>query len=259
MQPVPSYVSLFSGCGGLDLAFIEAGYQCLAAYDIDPTSVATYNQNLHPYCATIADLRNVHPHSMPTEPDVIVAGPPCQGFSTVGRRDLADYRNGLLLTSVHIAIATKAKAVVIENVPGALSGAHARYWTQATATLEHHGYNTATIMLHATTVGLPQLRRRAVLVAARNAFNAIPPIATSLPLPLRSVLSIPAGIANHQPCPLPPSSRSGRIASRIRPGQKLSNVRRGLASVHTWDIPDVFGPGILDRTPPPRNYPYPTP
>ena len=238
-QRVPTFLSLFSGCGGLDLGFLAAGYECLQAFDIDGTSVDTYNYNIAGSRASVADLSSTCVDR--ARPDVVVAGPPCQGFSTVGRRDHADTRNHLLLRPVDVAIASGARVLLLENVCGALSGAHASYWKEAVQRLRRHGYSTATLRVTASAAGLPQVRRRAVLVAGRASFN---PLRIKLPNEqpvLRSVLDVPHSTANHSPTLLDPSSRSGRIAARIRPGQKLSNVRNGSTSVHTWEIPTVFG------------------
>ena len=237
----PSYVSLFSGCGGLDLGFLRAGYRALHAYDIDTAAVRTYNYNLGSSGASVADLRAGLSEAAPHRPDVVIAGPPCQGFSTVGRRDPDDDRNHLLLTPVDYAIRANARVLVLENVCGVLSGLHSRYWNEAVRRLTAGGYTTTTLRVTATTVGLAQIRRRVVLVAARASFN--PPRFPTVrrDAPLASVLNIPQGAANHNPQPLEPTSRVGRIAARIGVGQKLSNVRNGTSSVHTWQIPEVFG------------------
>ncbi len=237
---MPSYVSLFCGCGGLDLGFLNTGYDCLRAYDISETCVATYNHNLRP-TATIADLDADDPAMLNGRPDVVIAGPPCQGFSTIGLRDPDDSRNALLLKPVQMALAARARVLLLENVRGVLSGAHRAYWQEALLRLHRGGYTTATLTVAAAAAGLPQLRRRVVLVAARGGFN--PPTARDpeRPVPLRLVLDVPAASANHDPRRLDPTSRTGLIAARIGRGQKLSNVRSGPRAVHTWDIPSVFG------------------
>lgn len=218
-----------------------AGYRCVHAYDIDPAAVATYNHNIGADLATVADLGGDFLRSVTVRADVVIAGPPCQGFSTVGRRDPNDVRNHLLLKPVDLAIRLRAPVLLLENVRGALFGRHVRYWKRAIERLEHHGYRTVTLQVAAGAAGLPQIRRRAVLVAARRTFGPPPWISLDKARPLRSILDLPSGIDNHVRRFLDPSSRAGQIASRIGPGQKLSNVRNGPDSVHSWDIPDVFG------------------
>lgn len=237
----PTCLSLFSGCGGLDLGFRRAGYHCLHAYDIDAASITTYNYNFGPSAATVADLSGDFLSSITVRPDVVIAGPPCQGFSTIGRRDPEDARNHLLLTPVDLALRLKARALLVENVCGVLSGTHARYWNAAIRQLTSAGYVAATLHVAAANAGLPQIRRRVVLVAARCSFNLPTWLASRRELPLRSILDVPEYSANHHPEPLDPASRTGRIAAHVGLGQKLSNARNGVSSVHTWDIPDVFG------------------
>ncbi len=240
--PMPSYVSLFAGCGGFDLGFSTAGFHCIAAYDHDPAPVATYNHNLPSPTAVVADLNTQRLPPMTDRPDVVIAGPPCQGFSTLGPRNPTDARNSLLLKPIDLAIALRAKTLLIENVPGVLSRVYARYWHEALHRLQCSGYTTATIRVAAVNLGLPQIRRRVLLVAARTSFNPPPPTRHAPPAPLRSVLTISSALPNHQPRHLDPTSRAAQIARHIQPGQKLSNVRNSHASVHTWDIPNVFGP-----------------
>ena len=243
---MPSYLSLFCGCGGLDLGFQMAGYDCEQAYDIDHTAVESYNYNIGGSRARVADLRRDSLPSAISRPDVIVAGPPCQGFSTIGRRDPDDPRNHLLLRPIDLAIQVKVRVLLLENVCGVLSGSHSRYWKEAIWRLESSGYTTATSVVTASSVGLAQIRRRVVLVAARRSFDPLPSLQAKTTQTLASILDVPHNAPNHLPKRLDPNSRAGLIASHIRPGQKLSNVRNGASSVHTWDIPTVFG-RVSDR------------
>ena len=238
---MPSYVSLFSGCGGLDLGFLAAGYQCEGAYDLDHAAVSTYNHNLGPRRATVADLSQGYLDTVNVKADAIIAGPPCQGFSTIGARNPRDIRNRLLLKPVEFAIAARVKVLLLENVRGALSGTNSQYWSHALLLLRQNGYTTATLHVTALSAGLPQIRRRIVLVAARAGFNPPQLAEPHEPQTLKSIINVAPGLPNHEPKPLDPASRAGRIARHIAPGQKLSNVRNGPTSIHTWDIPEVFG------------------
>ena len=79
-------ISLFSGCGGLDLGFEQAGFQILAANEYDKSIWATFKAN-HPHTHLIeGDIRQIDHHAFPNEIDGIIGGPPCQGFSMAGER-----------------------------------------------------------------------------------------------------------------------------------------------------------------------------
>lgn len=214
----------------------------MAAYDLDPAAISTFIHNLPSSGATVADLSGDYLDSLDLRPDAVVAGPPCQGFSPIGPNRSRDIRNELLLKPVDFAIAVKARVLLIENVRGVLSRRHASRWQEALSRLRKNGYTTATLQVAAVRNGLAQIRRRVVLVAARRGFNPPSQSTPTISQPLRSILTVPRNLTNHDPQPLDPTSRAARIAAHISPGQKLSNVRNGATSIHTWDIPEVFGP-----------------
>lgn len=239
----PRYLSLFSGCGGFDLGFINAGYQAIAAYDLDEFAVQTYNQNFRSHTAERADLKEWRKLSLKKScVDVVVSGPPCQGFSMIGQRKRNDPRNSLLLIPIEVAIHLRARVLIVENVPGALLGAHASFWRKAEARLVANGYRNRTFVIDAGKAGLAQSRKRVLLVARRGTddLTDFPPFKGNF-LPLGAILSVGDKIPNHSPRILLPGSTSAKIASHIFQGQKLCNVRRGESSVHTWNIPEVFG------------------
>ncbi len=235
------FLSLFCGCGGFDLGFRQAGFRCVAALDVDPVAVDAHRLNLGK-TAELCDLSNgVSLLDRIPPVDVVIAGPPCQGFSTAGKRDPHDPRNSLLAKAAEIAVRVRPAVFVLENVSGVVAGAHRTYWKAAAGCLRTAGYRTADIMYHAATAGVAQTRRRMILLAWRNG-KEVDVALPELPTPtLRDVITNINGAGNHEPAPLEPESRIAKIASRIEPGQKLCNVRGGERSVHTWDIPEVFG------------------
>lgn len=240
------FASLFSGCGGFDLGFIRQGFQPVGAYDCDQDAVANFNTNVHSNIYNV-DLTNGIPNeSNLSGIDALIAGPPCQGFSTAGKRRVDDERNHLLTLTGHLAKRIYPKVLVVENVTGALSGEHARYWSELNATMQSAGYRTTTLRCQATDIGMAQLRKRVLFIAWRTLrdidFN-VPIVASGT---LRSVLSGVSSQKNHNPSRLLPDSRDWLIAKKIKPGQKLSNVRGGVNAVATWDIPEVFG-GITEN------------
>lgn len=236
-----TFASLFSGCGGFDLGFIERGFQPVGAFDWDPDAVQNYRLNFDTI-VRLADLRL----GIPNEEailgvDVLIAGPPCQGFSTAGRRRFDDERNHFLPLTAQLALRVKPRVLIVENVPGALAGQHSSYWFTLDRMMRDAGYRTKTLRCQAVDLGMAQLRRRVLLIAWKTARDIEFDIPAKRPGNLQSVLSGVTKLDDHFPRMLKPESAEWFIANRIKPGQKLCNVRGGINAVATWDIPEVFG------------------
>ena len=106
------FASLFSGCGGFDLGFIEKGFKPLGAYDCDPEAVENFKANIDGDIYNI-DLTNGIPNERVISGiDALIAGPPCQGFSTAGKRRIDDERNHLLTLTGHLAKRINPKVLV---------------------------------------------------------------------------------------------------------------------------------------------------
>lgn len=236
----PRFASLFSGCGGLDLGFVQAGYLPTAAYDSWQVAVDNYNVNIGLH-AEKKDLSRNNALLEATGCEVVIAGSPCQGFSTAGKRDLNDPRNDLLPEAIHISLQLRAKVIVLENVLGLLAGAHKVYWHNACQILETAGYRTSTFVIDARDCGLPQTRKRVIVVAWRTGKDWHPEVSTTKPLTLAKTIRGVSKLPNHEPYRLRDDSKEILIAKKIGPGQKLCDVRAGAASIHSWDIPEVFG------------------
>ncbi len=234
----PVIASLFSGCGGLDRGFVTLGFQPIGAYDIDPRAVEVYNSNLKPV-ARVLDLSLRNPEM--ERPDVLLAGSPCQGFSTSGKHLVSDPRNGLLSRAASVAVALRPPVFLLENVPAALSGRHQPCWQVVEDMLRWNGYNVRRFLADGQESGLAQLRRRLFLVAwlGSDCVRIEPPPVR--PISLSRALAAVEGVPDHEPIPLQALSKHGKVAARIAPGRKLSNVRAGSSSVHTWHIPEVYG------------------
>ena len=236
---IPVYLSLFSGCGGLDLGFEQAGFRGALSVDIDPAALDVLNQNLKLNVQKL-DLAENDPTS--TEPiDVLLAGSPCQGFSTAGLRKIDDPRNSLLFVAPRIAKKLLPKVVVAENVPGAASGSHVFYWDTLHQQLRALGYQTGDLRVDSSNFGVAQKRQRIFLIAWRTNATLQLVLAPKPKKVLADVLANLDGLANHHPILLKPDSQDFKIASRIAQGQKLTNSRSGDLSIHTWHIPEVFG------------------
>jgi DNA (cytosine-5)-methyltransferase 1 len=237
-MPEKTVISLFSGCGGFDLGFSRQGFRVLAAYDSDPLAVEVHNRN----AGGVARRQDLaHDCDFPTS-DVIVATPPCQGFSTIGKLHPKDDRNNLLVRACQIAVAQLPEIFILENVVGLAYRAHQHLLGLAVSVLNNAGYHVEVYKVACEDLGLPQRRKRLFLVARRGAR----PFALIFPHRPRSTVADAFaklyGTSVEEALPeLPKGTKDRLIAERIRPGQKLSNVRRSDAAVHTWDIPEVFG------------------
>lgn len=236
------FASLYCGAGGLDLGFMAAGFQCIAAFDADAVAVATYNRNLGRHAAT-ADLRSCDPDvtNALKRADLLLAGPPCQGFSTAGRNDPGDERNLHLQRVAELAAGSAAKVVVIENVKGLLGAKFRTQLDSCLGTLRESGFDVSCRLFDLSEYGVAQTRRRVIILGTR----AIAPVSLD-GVRKRAKRTLRAAIGNR---PLANGGRGGmrltardmKIALQISPGQRLTNVRSGPNSVHTWNIPEVFG------------------
>lgn len=236
-----SFASLFSGCGGFDIGFSRAGFSSLAAFDNDADALANYRYNIETP-AIGADLTLGIPEDYRFRGvDAVIAGPPCQGFSTAGRRILEDDRNHLLPLAAELAVRLNPRVILVENVTGAVAGDHKRYWLRLEGILRSGGFRTHSLKLIGTKLGMAQHRTRVILVAWRTGRDANFAVPEMKARTVREALSGVSEAPNHKPRLLDKGSDLWCIANRIKPGQKLSNVRSGPRAVHTWDIPEVFG------------------
>jgi DNA (cytosine-5)-methyltransferase 1 len=131
--------------------------------------------------------------------------------------------------------------MVFENVLGLIQGAHKEHFDNACIALQAAGYETTTVVVDARDTGIPQSRRRIFLLAWNTKVRFVPSIKRRKSASLEQTILGVVGLPNHEPIAIEDGSSEIKIAERIAAGQKLCNVRAGDASVHTWQIPEVFG------------------
>jgi DNA (cytosine-5)-methyltransferase 1 len=131
---------------------------------------------------------------------------------------------------------------VAENVAGVASGRHAKYWNGLHALFRDLGYQTASVRCQADALGVPQIRTRMVMLAWNTGRLCDPRLPYVSGGVLRDALERATLAAHHASTFISGTSTLAKIARRIKAGQKLSNVRSGPNAVHTWQIPEVFGP-----------------
>ena len=173
----PIAVDLFSGAGGMTLGFEQAGFDVLAAIEIDPIHCATHQFNF-PFwsiiCESIIDLtgQEIRKRSAigEQEIDVVFGGPPCQGFSLIGKRCLDDSRNSLVFHFIRIVLELTPKFFVLENVKGMTAGKHNKFIYEIINTFIENGYLVEENykVLNAANYGVPQKRERLFLIGSRN-------------------------------------------------------------------------------------------
>lgn len=161
-------VSLFSGPGGLDLGFKLAGAEIIWANDIDRDAVRTYRHNVgHAVCG---DVRKIDASEVPGG-DIVIGGFPCLGFTIARgkRRRVTDEENFLYLEFLRIVKARRPDFFLIENVPGMVSGRRFReLFEQMVRRFERVGYRVKHDILNAADYGVPQVRRRVIILGARE-------------------------------------------------------------------------------------------
>lgn len=169
-------LDLFSGAGGLSRGFYDAGYDVVLGVDFDEAALKTFKENHGNAEAMKLDLfdhRNIDViidflRKKNVKLDVLVGGPPCQGFSVAGPRDMNDKRNTLYTAMVKLAERVKPQVVVLENVPGMVQtngGIGAKRVVEDFAKI---GYRMIPKLLYAPDYGLPQIRKRVFFVGLRD-------------------------------------------------------------------------------------------
>lgn len=167
------YVSLFSGCGGLDLGFEAVGAEPVVCLDNDPVSCDTLRLNRPSWNVLCEDIRNFD--ATPYHgADAVVGGPPCQGFSSAGRGNPSDPRNFLWREYMRVVKEVQPRAVVLENVSALTHRRNGDHLTGIMSALEEHGYEFAYGVLNAADYGVPQARRRLIVIGIRDGSASLP-------------------------------------------------------------------------------------
>lgn len=178
MRKRPIAIDLFAGCGGMSLGLEAAGFDIAAAIEYDAIHALVHHYNF-PYCATLCrDLSHVKGSEILAilqekghgpEIDLIAGGPPCQGFSHIGKRQLDDPRNALVFEYLRLITELMPKYFIFENVPGIATGEHRQFLEELINDFEAVGYliTKPVHILDASEFGAPQRRKRLILVGSR--------------------------------------------------------------------------------------------
>lgn len=166
-----TFLSLFSGAGGLDLGFAKAGFLHTQSSDILDYAVKTINQNRPDWDVVNCDVREYTP-DFRNDLDVLLAGFPCQGFSLGGNRNENDSRNTLYREVIRIAKLMQPRVIVMENVLNLRTMKHPEtgkpFATQIADELASIGYKTRFQFFRVSEYGVPQTRRRFIFIAYKD-------------------------------------------------------------------------------------------
>lgn len=156
MPEAPQIVDLFCGAGGMTLGFVRAGFRVAAAYDNCDCAVATYERNFGNHARRVPITEDLE---LPSS-EIIIGGPPCQGFSSAGARREGDQRNTLIAVFARLVAKHRPSAFVFENVEGFLTGGEGRFIYDLLDPLIDAGYRIHLRKVNAANYGVPQHRKR---------------------------------------------------------------------------------------------------
>lgn len=205
----PLVVDLFAGAGGLSLGFEQAGYDVVAAVELDPIHAAVHEYNFAYSTAFSRDVSTITAREIREKSDLkdqelhaLVGGAPCQGFSMIGKRVLDDPRNRLISEFAYKVFDLQPRYFVLENVAGLTVGDHRKLLDEVIELFEANGYEVVTPyrVLQAAEFGTPQSRKRLFLMGARKGLPL-----PSYPEPLTTLRKLNGQPVNEGALPLAPS------------------------------------------------------
>ncbi|MFP5458523.1 MAG: DNA cytosine methyltransferase [Bacteriovoracia bacterium] len=168
-----TFIDLFCGCGGLSYGLEMAGHECLLGVDMEPSAIKSFERN-HPHAkGWNGDIKKLDAKTLKKligtrTVDMVVGGPPCQGFSTVGKGEVADDRNQLFREFVRVVKVTQPKVILFENVTGLVAKKNASVLGQIFALFERLGYTMEARVLSAEEYGVPEVRRRTIIMGVKG-------------------------------------------------------------------------------------------
>lgn len=229
----PVVVEMFSGAGLFGSAFVAEGYELIWSVELDPMAAETHRANLQSE-VEVGDIRAISPDG---DCDVLIAGPPCQGFSTLNRRK-NDPRNALSLEVVRWCDALNPSVVVVENV-AAYTGS--TEYASLRRRLRSRGFDVETFVLDAFDFGVPQRRMRCFVVAHRACLGEIKPVTRRL---VRSVKAAWRGLPDqpdehrHHVAPAPSPTALARFRVIPEGGDRRHVLRKrpDLAPPSWWRV-----------------------
>jgi len=247
-------VSTFAGCGGSSLGYEMAGAEVVAAVEWDPHAAKCYRLN-HPHTHVFdGDIAKATGEAILNatgldigDLDILDGSPPCQGFSSAGKRVLDDPRNALFKQHMRLVRELQPKHVVIENVSGMIKGKMRVVAGEIVASLKAEGYRVAAGLMEAQYFGVAQFRPRVFFIGSKIGQPSLPR-PTSRPIPCRVAL------ADVEPDEIliPKSAGQRLMATNLQPGESGGDVLIRLGWKPGWFSvgmlhPDRCSPTIMKR------------
>lgn len=269
----PIAVDLFAGAGGMTLGFEKAGFDVLAAVELDPIHAGIHEYNF-PLWTTICQsvtqttAREIRELSAigDRDIDIVFGGPPCQGFSLMGKRDFNDDRNSLISHFLRLVLELQPKFFVMENVRGMTIGKHKTILHTTIKEFKKYGYKVTENyqVLNAANYGVPQNRRRLFLIGCRQEFT-LPsyPRPSTQPSTKSHRTSNPGSNQEQKLLPITPNVqaaigdlpevenfpelklRDWVITKHSQPSEYASKLRNLLTVANDYSYPRVYDSGIL--------------
>lgn len=215
-------ISTFAGCGGSSLGYHWAGFKELLAIDFDKNAVETFALNFSDVPVWQRDITTVTGKEIldfckikKGELDILDGSPPCQGFSTAGKRDLNDSRNDLFLSFSKLITELKPKIFVMENVSGMIKGGYKGKFNEILTQLKSLGYNVKVKLMNAMWYEVPQSRERLIFIGLRKDIKK----EITFPKPLDKIITVKEAIKDLKNMGLTDGEFSGErleLAKRIK-------------------------------------------
>lgn len=220
-------ISTFSGCGGSSLGYNLAGGKVLLAVEMDDNAVETYKLNFPDTAIYHGDIHNLTTEKVLKitglkvgELDILDGSPPCQGFSTAGKREFCDPRNQLYNEYVRLLKGLQPKVFVMENVSGLVKGKMKLIFKDILTELKESGYNVKVRLMNAKYYNVPQSRQRLIFIGVRNDLNITP----SHPKPQTKPITVGEALKDIEPEFIKYSTTPfiQSVIQKVKPGDQLS-------------------------------------
>jgi DNA (cytosine-5)-methyltransferase 1 len=242
----PKAIDLFCGAGGLSLGFEQAGFDVVSAVEIDPIHASVHEFNF-PQCDTLCeDITTLSGSDLSggVDIDVLIGGPPCQGFSLIGKREINDPRNSLVGEFMRMVKEIRPKYFVMENVAGLTVGVAKNLLDAVISDIESTGYSIVKpyCVLNAKDYGVPQSRRRLFLLGYRD--DQAAPV---YPVPSASKVVVSDALDDLPDINLIEAlNDTDAVAHKVEPLSEYAKRLHGvLTDTHDYSYPRIWDDDIL--------------